>query len=553
MPAGERRLHHGSPLTPFPYTSFVEVAHGALGALSVGQGSGRVVLLRKVVRSAVWDDATLEGLADAATRARGLHHPSRLAVVDSNRGIDTLTVATEYMEGVPLSLLMQRARQKRYAVSTGAALRVAEELVRAAVAAEESSADDWTDWTLAGLHPECVLISRGDDALLADLSTASLERAPAHPTVAAYRAPEASAARGSAGAAVFSIGAIVWELLAGRELFEQSAPSATVEGVRKKALDGSLPRLGDLAPSVPSLLSEIVMQSLRADPSARFPSASALGEALTAVRHERRPGELERLLGDLGADILERLQNATLHQGGAMPSGRPTMHTIDASVLAIPKAPRLIGLAAFQPVEVKTPEPSVESGRAVDALLEPSPPSAGPSPAPPTSARGPQETVPLLLVDKRAPEAPAPSPPPAPAAARLTTEPGVTLDDLQFAPRRRWGPLVVVTLGLCGAVGVAVVALTQQPEPERETPIATASAAQPDAVDAALEHEVEPTPDAAPRPKRVVTQEPRQRDRKRDAGSQQAEPQPKPTAKPAAPDPGSDNPYVDPPVANPGF
>lgn len=304
----------------------------------------------------------------------------------------------------------------------------------------------------------------------------SMERVPEHPELLAYRAPELFTGRGGPNTAVYTLGLMLWEILAGRDAFGQSAPSATAAQIKKQASEGRVPRLDRVVRNVPSLLVELVMQSISVDPRARFPTIEAFGEALASVSEKRKPGELLKYMNELCSDMIERQRTGLTLTNIAAASWRPTVHTFDAPAMpAIPKAPRLIGLAAFQHSPA---ESVVDSGNAIDSLLgkeEPAVPSAPmitiepmsvdqPATAPLSAARPAQPTSPLLLVNK-------PTQTPVgigPQRTSSSTGAAISYPDEFLRPRRRWGLVFFVLLVLGGAVALAVVAVKKQLESEAQ-------------------------------------------------------------------------------------
>ncbi len=454
------------------YDAAVELARGKLGVLSAGHGPGRVVLLRRIEAKPPWSSDLLEGIAESARRVQPIHHPSLLAVIDvvpspndvsgghrvragcASPHSDVARSATEEADARPRS-----APDRRRAGSRPGG---ADALLRA----------QGDTRALSGLHPECIIISSGDDALIADLGMVALERVPNDPEIVAYRAPEPTPGPSTP---VYGLGLILWELLAGRDAFGQSAPSSTAAQVRKQAADGRIPRLDRIVRNVPALLVELVMQSINRDPAARFPTIAAFSEALGAVAETRRPGELLRYMNELCSDIIDRQRSGLVLSNIAAASWRPTVHTVDAlaQIPEIPKAPRAIGLAAFRQAE-----PKPDSGRAVDSLLGRGEGHAGVPSAPsitieqpisvdvpvaPLSVpRQPQATAPLLLVK--------PTGTPLPGAVEIRTAspvaPALAFDPDDYTPpvRRRWGLVFFVLLVLGGAAALAAFAIKKQLE-----------------------------------------------------------------------------------------
>jgi hypothetical protein len=252
------------------------------------------------------------------------------------------------------------------------------------------------------------------------------------------------------------------------------------------------------------------MQSTRPDPARRYPNVGAFADALSKFRDSRRPGEVVRFMNSLCQDLLDKQKSALVRTSIAPASWRPTVHPLDPKPeVAIPRAPRAIGFAAFKPTlppaELPHVEVTVDSGRAVDALL--SPPSADASPAPsmPTSVdvpvtdplggmRDPAVSSPLLLVNKLPAGSLAPT---AASSAVSATDLGA---ELEYPKRRRAGPILFVLLVFGGAIAIGVVAVQRLLEgPRTEGPLAL-PAASASAAPAASDDDVADNPYRDPPP-----------------------------------------------------
>jgi eukaryotic-like serine/threonine-protein kinase len=186
-----------------------------------------------------------------------------------------------------------------------------------------------------------------------------------------YMAPEQIHGAGAVDrrADVWSIGAILYEALAGQQAFARDTVADSLAAVR--SFDP--PPIHTVAPEVPPGLSEIVARCLRKQPEQRWPSAAALAEALLPFE---RPGPRTRLLpttpiGDVRLDD-------TLPRAGA--------------------APRALADGEPAPVPSARPQPTLPAPARTSGAFPPVPKasSAGSSGAHPTVARttGPQAPVP---------------------------------------------------------------------------------------------------------------------------------------------------------------
>ncbi len=99
----------------------------------------------------------------------------------------------------------------------------------------------------------------------------------------AYMAPEQASGREVGPAAdVWSLGAVLFECVAGRPPFLGELPVA----ILVKAIVDDAPRLSEVAPGTPPALEAIVAKMLARDPNERFPDASAVARALFELRLE---------------------------------------------------------------------------------------------------------------------------------------------------------------------------------------------------------------------------------------------------------------------------
>jgi eukaryotic-like serine/threonine-protein kinase len=78
---------------------------------------------------------------------------------------------------------------------------------------------------------------------------------------------------------LFSVGIILWEMLAGRRLFVGDTDAAILEMIEHS----NVPSLRKLNPDVPFEVEEIIGRALAKSPSGRYSNANAMGEAILDV------------------------------------------------------------------------------------------------------------------------------------------------------------------------------------------------------------------------------------------------------------------------------
>jgi serine/threonine protein kinase len=136
------------------------------------------------------------------------------------------------------------------------------------------------------LKPGNILLDVRGEPLVSDFGLARCEEIGGHLTrsltsfgTPGYIAPEQAdgpAAQLTPAADIYSLGAILFELLAGRLPF----PGDNVLGVLKQSAEKSAPKLRTLAPHLDRDLETICARSLECDPAARYQSAGSLAEDL---------------------------------------------------------------------------------------------------------------------------------------------------------------------------------------------------------------------------------------------------------------------------------
>jgi len=111
-------------------------------------------------------------------------------------------------------------------------------------------------------------------------SAAAAADAPRFTGTPGYAAPEQLTGRSTDRRSdVYSIGAVLFEMLAGRRPFED----AEAAGVALATLTEPVPSVRRLNPAVPDELDAVVTRALAKNPGDRFPSATRLAEALKHV------------------------------------------------------------------------------------------------------------------------------------------------------------------------------------------------------------------------------------------------------------------------------
>ncbi len=205
----------------------------------------------------------------------------------------TLAITMEDVDGVDLATVVARAAARGLRLPSWFAVHVAVEVANALTAAHESP--------LVVVHrdvtPSNVFVSWAGEVKLADFGIAKALEAPPAPL---HAATEAGARKGKTAymapeqftglpvdvrTDLFALGALTWELLTGRRLFEAQSDYATMLAIA----EGPRVPPSELVPGLPAELDATVLRALEPSPEDRWPSTRGLRGALIELRAHLRP------------------------------------------------------------------------------------------------------------------------------------------------------------------------------------------------------------------------------------------------------------------------
>jgi len=395
-----------------PYRLLSVLGHGPTTTVyKAWQDSvGRPVTLKVVARP---DASALCRLQAESQLAAGLSDPNIRQVYEAGQTPDgQVYVALQFVDGSLKDLMRQRfAARKPFTRDEVADL----------LAPIASALDNLHRRRMVHLDikPENILVFKGTNrAVLADLGIAQQQGTKTRAGTPLYTSPEQAAGDRLIGpwCDVYSLGALVYEMLTGRPPFQSNVDMALL----RLHLEEKPPPLRKHRRDISADLERTVMRALSKDPVQRFPSATAFIEAVRqretpisdAVRRTttilmRTPQMVKQQPWVLGlvALIVAAPVVVALASGLMRPKPAPMPITATASAIAVtavppasPTAPTEVP-AALTSTPRHTPTPTPTSLPRTRTPTPTPPPAAATYPAPTLMSPRNGETVPARGVD----------------------------------------------------------------------------------------------------------------------------------------------------------
>ncbi|NMB75176.1 MAG: protein kinase [Myxococcales bacterium] len=348
-----------------------------LAELRGEEGFTRRLALKRMRPELSRDARFREMFASEARLAAQLHHPNIIQVFDFGRLGSECFLAMEYVQGLDLARLLDRARSLARTVPRPLALAVAAGCLRGLEYAHRLE----PPLVHGDICPANLLLGISGEVKILDFGLARL----AHPGGAenevrghpGYMAPEVAFGEPAGPAAdLFAVGAVLYELLAGVGPLEPTDPS---EFLLESARRCRIPPLQALRPEIPAAAADVVQRALAADPARRFSSAQEMEDALVRLAAAER--------AEMGPRVVADFCQALMAQPPG-PSVSGVSPTLVAKTPPVRSARRqrlawggtILGLVALSaaawwawpdssvpPPATESPLPTVDAGTAPDA------------------------------------------------------------------------------------------------------------------------------------------------------------------------------------------
>jgi len=254
-------------------------------------GTAAPVVVKRLRDSVLGDRSILRMFAWEAWICSRLCHPGIVRFYDFTHHQNRDYLVLEHVPGADLASVFRSTCAEGETLPFDAVLDVGIAIARALDHAHQLVDDEGRVIGLVhrDVSPQNILISKSGHVKLTDFGVAKTTSAHVpRDTVrgglkgkVGYFAPEQL--RGQpvdARTDVYSLGVVLFEMIAGRRLFRRAHDTETIRAI----LDADIPRLSELRRDCPHRLSAIVYRALSQHPSHRFESAAAMAHELSSLR-----------------------------------------------------------------------------------------------------------------------------------------------------------------------------------------------------------------------------------------------------------------------------
>ncbi len=353
-------------------------ASGGMGTVFIGRimganGFSRVVAIKRLFPGFASDVSFRQMFLDEARFASRIHQPNVVPILDVVEEGRDLYVVMEYVHGLSLADSLERATATTMPMPVPVAAAIAEGVLLGLHAAHEARAEDGTPLGIVhrDVSPENILVGADGVPRLIDfgIAKAATRVTRTDPGVikgkVRYMAPEQLFYEPVARQAdIFSLSAVLWEMLAGRALF----PRDPGERIRRAAepVPSTRPvgREGEDGCGAPTL-DAVLRRGLERHPAQRFPTAQEMARELRRDRPIASAVEVARWLTAVASDDLELAEErVTLFER----AGHPVLEAVEGEATKGVRAPEKPGERTSKTRGTPSERPSHHRARIVFGL-----------------------------------------------------------------------------------------------------------------------------------------------------------------------------------------
>ncbi len=252
------------------------------------EGFKKKVAIKRVLPHLAGKKEFMGMFLDEARLSAHLGHSNCVQVFDIGQGDDTYFIVMEMVDGADLKGVIQYMRQIGRLFPTEEACLICVRICEGLTYAHELQDDKGVPLNIVhrDMSPPNVLMTRHGEVKIADfgLAKANSQLEESQPGIIkgkfGYLSPEAAQGHPvDHRTDIFAVGIILWEMLAGRRLFQGETDLDTVRQVQR----ADVPDIRQFNPALPDSVLAVLNRALAGDPNVRYQTARDLGYDLNAV------------------------------------------------------------------------------------------------------------------------------------------------------------------------------------------------------------------------------------------------------------------------------
>src|SRR4051812_13949787 len=272
------------------YRVIERLASGGMAEVFVAENEGiegfkKRVAIKRILPHLGEKKKFIEMFLDEARLSAHLSHSNVAQVFDIGVGDNVYFIVMEYVDGADLKAIIEFMKASNKVFPVESACLIASKICEGLTYAHELQGPEGQPLKIVhrDMSPPNVLITKHGEVKIVDFglakATSQLEKS--EPGIIkgkfSYLSPEAATGNDvDQRTDIFAVGIILWEMLAGRKLFQGDSDFATVKLVQS----AGVPPIRSLNAAVASKLEAIVNKGLARDPNTRYRTARDFAKAL---------------------------------------------------------------------------------------------------------------------------------------------------------------------------------------------------------------------------------------------------------------------------------
>ena len=281
------------------------------------EGFQKLVAIKRILPQFSHNQDFTTMFIDEAKLAAQLSHRNIVHIYDLGKLEDSYFIAMEYVEGTDLRRVNMALRERGDRMPVPLALFILSQMASALDYAHKRRDGDGRDLNIVhrDVSPQNILLAKDGEVKICDFGIAKAASKASHTRAGSlkgklqYMSPEQAWGKTvDYRSDIFSLGVVLYEMLAGKHLFEGDSELSILEKVRHPKVEAP----SQFLPGLPKVIDDIVMKALQEEPDDRYTDAGHLFRELDDVIQHYAPRAAEKTV----AQFLTALSQ----KGAALPS-----------------------------------------------------------------------------------------------------------------------------------------------------------------------------------------------------------------------------------------